>query len=123
MRSHSSYESITEHSLMNGTRSTFIQIPHNIQKINEEDSQEVDGKKRNQNSLEQIIYLKNLKRTTSFKVVPKYMHSSSNVNDIRKQIESYGHLLPIYGISKSKALERLPMFYIELKIKNHNKNV
>jgi len=107
---------------MNGTRSTFTQISHNIQKINEEDSQEVDGKKRNQNSLEQI-FLKNLKRTTSFKVVLKYMHSSSNVNDIRKQIESYEHLLPIYGISKSKALERLPMFYIELKIKNHNKNI
>jgi len=31
--------------------------------------------------------------------------------------------LPIYGTSKRKALEKLSMFYIELKVKNYKKDI
>jgi len=55
-----------------------------------------------------------LKQERNFKVVFKYMHLSSNANDIRKEIEDHGHI-PIYGISRSKALERLFPCSIELK--------
>jgi len=43
-----------------------------------------------------------------FKVVLKYIHTTANLDDIKKEIEDLGHIVTtlIYGTSRSKTLKR-----------------
>jgi len=54
------------------------------------------------------------KQERSFKIVFKYMYSSSNVDDIRKKIENHGHtVIKIWNIwnKKQGSSKTLPVFY------------
>jgi FtsZ-interacting cell division protein YlmF len=47
------------------------------------------------------FYTYKSKQESNFKVVLKYMHSSSNINDIRKEIENHKHIvINLWNIKK-----------------------
>jgi len=63
------------------------------------------------------------KQKKSFKVVHKYMHLSSNINDIRKEIKDHDDIVTnICNIKKQNARKILLVFY-ELKPENNNKDI
>ncbi|KAH0949509.1 hypothetical protein HN011_007729, partial [Eciton burchellii] len=62
------------------------------------------------------------KQKRSYRVVLKHTYATANLVDIKKEIEDLRQL-SIYEISRSKALKRLFMFYVELKPKNNNKDI
>jgi hypothetical protein len=51
------------------------------------------------------------------------MHSSSNVDNMKKEIEDHGLMVIIWNIKKQATSKIIPMFYIELKPENSNKNM
>jgi hypothetical protein len=64
------------------------------------------------------------KQERSFRVVLKYIHASTNLDDIKKEIKVLGHIVTnIWNIKKQDTKKALHMFYVERKPKNNNKNI
>lgn len=64
------------------------------------------------------------KQDKAFKVVLRNMHSTADVNLLKSQIEEYGHsIINIYNIRNRVTKAPLPMFYVNLKNAQNNKEI
>lgn len=65
-----------------------------------------------------------MKKDRSFKVVLKYIHPSTDLEDIKTEIEAKGHTVEnIWNIRKRGTNIPLPLFYVELKPDANNKKI
>jgi len=65
------------------------------------------------------FYTYKLKQGKSFKVVLKHIHTTANLDDIKKEIEDLGHIVTnIWNFKKQGIKKVLHMFYVELKSKS-----
>jgi len=62
------------------------------------------------------------KQERSFEVVLKYIYSSSNIDDIRKEIDDHRHIVTNIWNIKKQGSKAFLMFYIKLKSENNNKD-
>jgi len=64
------------------------------------------------------------KQEESFKVVLKHMPSEERIDDIKRDIEDFGHKVTnLWNIKKRGTKEPLNMFYVELKPEKNNKDI
>jgi len=64
------------------------------------------------------------KQEKSCKVILKYIYPSSNVDNIRKEIEDHGYTITnIWNIKKQDTSKTFPIFYIELKAENNKRHL
>jgi len=64
------------------------------------------------------------KNDRKFKVVLRNMHSTTNLEELKKEIENKNHkVIKITNILHAKTKEPLPLFFIELEQRDNNKDI
>lgn len=70
------------------------------------------------------FYTYRLKEMRSFRVVLKNIHYSVNLEDLRTEIEDQGHTVEnIWNIKHRQTKDPLPMFFVDIKPKENNKEI
>ena len=70
------------------------------------------------------FYTYQLKEEKNFKVVLRNMHPSVDPTELKNEIESYNHQVTrIANIKHNVSKISLPLFFIELKVKENNKKI
>lgn len=64
------------------------------------------------------------KATRGYKFVLRSMHPSVDLKDLKSEIESHGHtVLNISNIKKAISKVALPLFFVEIKTQDNNKDI
>jgi len=69
-------------------------------------------------------YTYQCKTDKKFKVVLRNMHPSTDIKELKTEIENYNHIvIKITNILETRTKKLLPLFFIELQQKDNNKDI
>lgn len=64
------------------------------------------------------------KKDKSFRVVLKNLHHSTNIEEIKNNVENLGHeVVQIWNVKQNKTKRPLSIFFVDLKVKENNKDI